>query len=62
MLVNVFTVIVKRVLVVNSLDLSVFRNLKKQPPEVFFKESCSQKFGNIHWKTPVLESLLNKGL
>ena len=29
---------------------------QKQPPEVFCKKKCSQKFGKIHKKTPVLES------
>ena len=33
---------------------------QKQPPEVFCKESYSQKFCNIHRKAPVLESLFNK--
>ena len=27
---------------------------KKQPPEVFFKKSCSQKFHSVHRKTYVL--------
>ena len=34
---------------------------KKQPPEVFYKKSCSEKFCNFHRKTPKLESLSNKG-
>ena len=29
---------------------------QKQPPEVLCKKKCSQKFGKIHKKTPVLES------
>ena len=33
---------------------------QKQPPEVFCKHRCSQKFLKIHRKTPVLESLFNK--
>ena len=33
---------------------------QKQPPEVFCKKSCSQKFRNIHGKTAVLESLFIK--
>ena len=33
---------------------------QKQPPEVFYKKSCSKTFGNIHRKTPTLESLLNR--
>ena len=33
---------------------------QKQPPEVFCKNDCSLKFLNFHWKTPVLDSLLNK--
>ena len=36
------------------------RNFQKQPPEMFYKNTCSQKFHNIHKKTPVLESLFNK--
>ena len=32
--------------------------LQKQPPEVFCKKRCSQKFRTIHRKTPVLESLV----
>ena len=35
-------------------------NWQKKPPEVFSKKSCSQKFPNIHRKTPVLESLFQK--
>ena len=35
-------------------------NWQKQLPEVFYKKSCSQKFPNIHRKTPVLESLFQK--
>ena len=31
-----------------------------QPPEVFYKRSCSQKFRNIQRKIPDLESLFNK--
>ena len=33
---------------------------QKQLPYVFFKESCSEKFRNIHRKIFVLESLFNK--
>ena len=33
---------------------------QKQPPEVFFEKSCSEKFCNIHRKTPVLQFLFNK--
>ena len=32
---------------------------QKQRP-VFFNKNCSEKFGNIYWKIPVLESLLIK--
>ena len=32
---------------------------QKQLPYVFFKESCSEKFRNIHRKIFVLESLFN---
>ena len=30
---------------------------QKQPPEVFYKKSCSEKFCNIHRKAPVFKSL-----
>ena len=33
---------------------------EKQPPKVFYKKSCSEKFRKIHRKTPLLESLFNK--
>ena len=33
---------------------------QKQPPEVFYKKRCSEKFRKFHRKTPVLESLLIK--
>ena len=33
---------------------------QKQPPEVFCKKTCSEKFPNFHIKTPVRESLLLK--
>ena len=36
------------------------KQLKKQPPEVFYKKSFFKKFRSIHRKTPVLESLFNK--
>ena len=32
---------------------------QKQPPELFHKENCSEKFRNIHRKTPVLKYLFN---
>ena len=35
-------------------------NKQEQPPEVFYKNSCSYKFLNIHRKTSLLESLFNK--
>ena len=34
--------------------------MKKQPPEVFFKTSCSKNFWQFHKKTFVLEFLFNK--
>ena len=34
--------------------------LQKQPPEVFHRNSCSEKFCKIRKKTPVLESFSNK--
>ena len=30
---------------------------QKQPPEIFYKKRCSQKFFKIHREAPVLESL-----
>ena len=33
---------------------------QKQPPELFYRKSCSEKFCNIHTKTPVLESPFNR--
>ena len=35
-------------------------NIQKQPPEVFYKKRCSDKFHKIHRKTPVSESFFNK--
>ena len=37
-------------------------NEQKQPPEVFFKKRCSQKFCKIHRKVTVSESLLKERL
>ena len=34
--------------------------LQKQPQEVFYAKSCSEKFCNIYRKTPVLASPFNK--
>ena len=36
---------------------SVYVTIIKQPPEVFYVKSCSQKFDKIPRKTPVPESL-----
>ena len=44
------------VLGVNLVRLISVLNNHKQPPKVFFKKIYSQKFRNIHRKTPVLES------
>ena len=33
-------------------------NKQRQPPEVFFKKRCSQKFCKIHWKTCTRVSFL----
>ena len=38
------------------LILNIFKK-QKQPPKVFFKKRCSQKFRKIHRKTPVPEPL-----
>ena len=35
---------------------NIIKHSHKQPSEVFFKNICSQKFRNIHRKTPVLEN------
>ena len=37
--------------------LTKFTEIQKQPPEVFCKKRCFDKFRNIHWKSPVSESL-----
>ena len=34
--------------------------IQKQPPAVFFRRRCSEKFCKIHGKTPVPEPFLNK--
>ena len=39
-----------------STDVAVY----KQPSEVFYKNNFASKFHNIHRKTLVFESLLNK--
>ena len=36
------------------------RLTQKQPPQVFYRKSCSWKIHNIHRKTPALESLLKR--
>ena len=38
----------------------VLKEIKKQASEMFYKESYSKKFCNIHRNTPVSESLFNK--
>ena len=43
-----------------SLFLQKSPFLQKQPPEVFCRKKCSEKFCKFHRKTPVLESLFNK--
>ena len=40
--------------------ISIRKSLQKQPLEVFFEKRCSEKFGKILRKIPVLESLFNK--
>ena len=39
-----------------TIDLALKYLRQKQPPEVFCKKRCSQKFHKIHRKTPVPES------
>ena len=34
----------------------ILGNGQKQPPEVFYKKRCSEKFGKIHRKTPMTEA------
>ena len=41
-------------------EVLVIANLEMQKPQVFYKESCSLRFRNIHKKTPVLKSFLIK--
>ena len=36
------------------------KEAQRKPLEMFYKERCSQKFGNIHRNASVLESLYNK--
>ena len=36
----------------------IFDIIQKQPPDVFCKKRCSEKFCKIHSKTPVPESPL----
>ena len=47
-----------------GLGIGLGLNLQKQPPEVLFKKNCSQKFCNIHRKTPMgsLFSNVEKGV
>ena len=47
-----------------GLGIGLGLNLQKQPPEVLFKKNCSQKFCNIHRKTPMgsLFSNVEKGI
>ena len=40
--------------------ISINQIVQKQPFEDIFKSRCSEKFRNIHEKTPVLESLFSK--
>ena len=40
--------------------ITVIWYFQEQPPEVFYKKRCSQRFRNIHRKTLLLESLFNK--
>ena len=35
-------------------------DIQKQPPQVFCKKRCSQKFRKFHRKKPVMESLFSK--
>ena len=35
-------------------------NIKRKPPEVFYKKAVLKKCISIHRKTPVLESLYNQ--
>ena len=38
----------------------LYWNIRKQPPEMFCRIRCLQKFRKFHRKTPVLEPLFNK--
>ena len=47
----------------NLVLLPDFLDLKKgqkQPPEMFYRKSCSSKSRQFHTETPMLESLFNK--
>ena len=49
--------VVKILLYKNKLLLTnILKHSQKQTPEMFYEKSCSQKFCNIHRKTPVLEN------
>ena len=39
-----------------TLNYNCLNKKQKQPPEVFFRKTCSQKLCKVHRKTPVPES------
>ena len=53
-------VTVKALAVLSVVILAVTREVQKQPPEMFYKKRCSEKYHKIHRKAPVPESLFNK--
>ena len=53
-------VAVASLLTIGRWNLILNWDTQKQPPEVFCKIRCSQKFRKIHRKKPVLESLFKE--
>ena len=48
-------------LLIHVIFLTLLINyFQKQPPEVFCRTRCSQKFSKVPWKITVLETLFNK--
>ena len=57
---TLFLIKKKRLTDTQSVTVVTLSNWQKQPPEVFYKRSCSQKFCNIYRKTPVFEAIFHK--
>ena len=43
-----------------SHSVDIYRKIQKEPPEVFYEESCSYKVRNIQKEALLLESLFKK--